>query len=92
MTDKLTYDELKLGERAKEAFLEGRSPEYIRSNCAVYLNTQPVFARLNVTDLAIAGVLAGMNTLLIGNTGCGKWNYKENFLITFPQSPHQLLG
>jgi len=36
-TEKLTYDDLKLGEKAKEAFLTGRDSEYIKDNCAVYL-------------------------------------------------------
>jgi len=70
--DKLAYEDLKLGEKAKESFLAGKSPDYIKDNCAVYLNTHNHFAGLNVTDLAVAGVLAGMNTLLVGNTGCGK--------------------
>ncbi|MFA5174468.1 MAG: AAA family ATPase [Candidatus Pacearchaeota archaeon] len=72
MADKLSYEDLKLGEKAKKAFLDGKTPEYIKENCPVYLNTNNFFAGLNVTDLAVAGVLAGMNTLLIGNTGCGK--------------------
>src|SRR3989338_5067302 len=70
--DRLAYEDLKLGEKAKEAFLAGKSPDYIKDNCGVYLNTHNHFAGLNVTDLAVAGVLAGMNTLLVGNTGCGK--------------------
>ena len=65
---KMNYEDLKLGEKAKEAFVGGKSTE----DCPVYLNTRPVIYGLNVTDLVIAGVLAGMNTLLIGNTGCGK--------------------
>lgn len=70
--EKLTYDDLKLGERARDAFLAGKYPDYIKEHCAVYLNTHTYFDGLNVTDLALAGVLAGMNTLLVGNTGCGK--------------------
>ncbi|MFZ5955776.1 MAG: ATP-binding protein [Nanoarchaeota archaeon] len=69
---KLQYEELKLGEKAKEAFLAGRSSDYIKKECPAYLNTNPVFAGLNVTDLVIAGILSGMNILLVGNTGCGK--------------------
>ena len=31
-----------------------------------------VVANLNVTDMAIAAVLGGLNLLLVGDTGCGK--------------------
>ncbi|MCD4759273.1 MoxR family ATPase [archaeon] len=68
----MNYEDLKLGEKAKEAFLGGESPEYITKNCPVYLNTRPVFNGLNVTDLAIAGVLAGIPVLLGGAPGTGK--------------------
>ena len=85
----MNYEDLKLGEKAKEAFLGGKSTE----DCPVYLNTRPVIYGLNVTDLVIAGVLAGMNTLLIGNTGCGKsqlardiHNYYFTFLNEFIKS------
>jgi len=72
MNEKLTYEDLTLGEKAKEAFLQGKSTEYIIKHCPVYLNTNPVFGNLNVTDLVIAGVLGDLNILVIGNTGTGK--------------------
>jgi hypothetical protein len=64
----LTYDELKLGEKAKENFLANKP---ITEN-AVYLNTRPVFANLHATDLAIAAVLGGLPLFLPGRPGCGK--------------------
>ena len=79
MDERLTYEDLKLGEKAREAFLEGKGPDYVRENCPIYLNTRNVFSGLNTTDLVIAGVLAGMNTLLIGNTGCGKSQLARDF-------------
>ena len=75
----LTYEDLKLGEKTKDLFFRGESYEEIRETCPVYVNTKPVYAGLNVTDLAIAGVLAGMNTLLVGNTGCGKSQLARDF-------------
>lgn len=78
-TNKISYEELKLGEKARDAFFKGKDPDWIKDNCPVYLNTNNYFAGLNVTDLAIAGVLAGMNTLLIGNTGCGKSQLARDF-------------
>jgi MoxR-like ATPase len=79
MADKLTYDELKLGEKAKEAFLAGKPVDYIRENCPVYLNTREVYAGLNVTDLSISFVLAGIPGFLIGNAGCGKSQLARDF-------------
>lgn len=70
--EKLTYEDLKLGEKAKEAYLRGEAPEFIERNCPVYLNTREVFAGLNPTDLVIAGVLGGMKMLLPGDSGWGK--------------------
>lgn len=72
MADKLKYEDLKLGEKAKQAFLEGKSADYIIKKCPVYLNTRSFFANLNVSDAAIASVLGGLNLLLVGNTGTGK--------------------
>ena len=37
-----------------------------------YVNTREVFAGLNVSDLAKAAVLGGLNFMLIGDTGTGK--------------------
>jgi len=68
----LTYDELKLGEKAREAFFEGKSLEWIKDNCPVYLNTRPVFGNLHVTDFEIARVFAGLGGLIVGDTGTGK--------------------
>lgn len=68
----LTYDDLKLGEKAKDAFFEGKDTEYIVKTCPVYLNTRPFFAGLNCTDAVTAAVLAGLNIMLVGDTGCGK--------------------
>lgn len=79
MKDKLNYENLKLGEKAKEDFFSGKSAEYIQNNCPVYLNTKPVFAGLNVTDLSIAGILAGLNSLYVGDTGCGKSQLAQDF-------------
>ena len=69
---KLTYEDLRLGEKAKDAFLEGRQDE-IR-NCPIYLNTntQGGIAGLHTTDLVIAGVLAGFPVLIGGQYGGGK--------------------
>src|SRR3989338_160650 len=67
----LTYDELKLGEKAKEAFLQGLPAEEI-VKLPTYINTEPVFANLNVTDLATAAVLGGLNVFFVGDTGTGK--------------------
>ncbi|MDD5192572.1 MAG: hypothetical protein PHH54_01550 [Candidatus Nanoarchaeia archaeon] len=79
MTDKLTYEDLKLGEKAKHAFKQGKDADFIIKNCPVYLNTNPVFTGLNVTDLAIAGVLGGINSLYVGDTGTGKSQLAQDF-------------
>jgi len=68
----LVYDDLKLGVLAKEALIRGESPIDIAGKYPAYLNTREVFAGLTVPDLAIAGVLAGMNGLYTGGPGCGK--------------------
>ena len=68
----MKYENLKLGEKAKEAFMKGKGVDYIKKNCPVYLNTKPVIYGLNVTDLIISAELAGIPTLLVGDTGCGK--------------------
>jgi hypothetical protein len=70
-TKKLTYEGLKLGEAAKDAYLRGETPEKLRQY-PIYLNTREVYKGLNVTDLAIAAVLARIPLLLVGDTGCGK--------------------
>ena len=69
---KIKYEDLKLGEKAKESFLSGTSFEELNERSPIYLNTRPVVAGLNVTDLAIAGVLGGLNMILAGKPGCGK--------------------
>ena len=79
ISDKLTYDDLKLGEKAKEAFLRGESPEEIKSKYPVYLNTKEVYAGLNVTDLSIAGVLGKIPSLYVGRPGCGKSQLAQDF-------------
>ena len=63
ISDKLTYDDLKLGEKAVDMYEAGATPEEIARSSPVYLNTSPVFNNLNVTDLAIAGVLGGFGSL-----------------------------
>lgn len=68
----LKYDDLKLGEKAKEEYLSGKSIEYIKENCPIYLNTKPFLNNLNVTDAVVAGVLSGLGILLVGDTGTGK--------------------
>ena len=74
MADELTYEELKLGERARDAFLSGKSVEYIGKHCPVYLNTNTSngIGSLHATDYIIAGVLAGMRVLIGGQYGSGK--------------------
>ncbi len=74
MKDKntLKYEDLMLGEQAREAFYNGESPREIEGKYPIYLNTTPVIAGLNVTDLAVAGVLAGLNALYVGGPGTGK--------------------
>jgi MoxR-like ATPase len=72
MINELKYEDLKLGERAKEAYFRGESPLEIESKYPIYLNTQEIFAGLNVTDFAIASVLGGLNALYVGDTGTGK--------------------
>lgn len=72
MTDKINYEDLKLGEKAVEMYKNGSSIDDIAENSAVYLNTKENFNGLNNTDMIIANVLAGGNTLLVGRSGCGK--------------------
>lgn len=81
MEDELTYEELKLGEKAKEAYLSGKSLSWINENCPQYLNTnnRAGIAGLNATDLAIAGVLAGVPVLLGGKYGSGKSQLASDF-------------
>ncbi len=67
---KLKYDELMLGEKAKIMYLKDAEADI--KGLPTYLNTRPVVANLNVTDMAIAAVLGGLNLLLVGDTGCGK--------------------
>lgn len=77
--NKLKYKDLVLGEKARDAFLAGKSSDYIKNNCAVYLNTREVYAGLNVTDFAIAAVLSGGKSLYIGDAGCGKSQLAYDF-------------
>ena len=76
---KLKYKDLLLGEKARDALLAGKSTDYIKDNCAVYLNTKEVYAGLNVTDFAIAAVLSGGKVLFIGDAGCGKSQLAHDF-------------
>lgn len=70
----ISYEALKLGEKARDAFLAGKPLSWIKENCAVYLNTNTEggIGGLNTTDLVIAGVLAGMPVLIGGQYGSGK--------------------
>ncbi len=77
--DKLKYDDLVLGEKARNAFLAGKSFNYIKDNCAVYLNTREVYAGLHVTDFAIAAILSGGKSIYIGDAGCGKSQLVHDF-------------
>jgi hypothetical protein len=85
MSDKLTYDELKLGERAKEAYLAGVSPMEINETLPIFLNTRKVYENedktvsLTTTDLMIASVLAGLNVWAIGKKGTGKTVVMSDF-------------
>lgn len=65
---KITYDELKLGEKLKEIILAGGNPEGL----PCYLNTRKVIGSLNATDAVIAAVLSGLNISLVGGPGTGK--------------------
>ena len=76
----MNYEDLKLGEKAKEAYMGGKGTDYIEKNCPVYLNTKPVIYGLNVTDLVIAAELAGIPTLLVGDTGSGKSQLVQDIL------------
>jgi len=71
MEEKLTYDDLKLGELAKEAYENGAPVEEI-IKLPTYLNTRHVFLNLNVTDLGRAADIAGLNRMMIGRPGTGK--------------------
>lgn len=79
ISNKLTYDDLKLGEKAVEMYKAGASVEEISKSAPVYLNTRPVFYNLNVTDLAIAGVLGGLNQIYSGDSGTGKSQLAQDF-------------
>lgn len=79
ISDKLTYDDLKLGEKAVDMYEAGATPEEIARSSPVYLNTSPVFNNLNVTDLAIAGVLGGLNQIYVGDSGTGKSQLAQDF-------------
>ncbi|MGV8152662.1 MAG: hypothetical protein ACP5OG_06270 [Candidatus Nanoarchaeia archaeon] len=70
--DKLTYEDLKLGQKAKEMYLKGEPISKIIDTSAVYLNTREIIYGANVTDAGIAAILAGLPLLLIGKPGCGK--------------------
>jgi len=77
--ERITYEDLKLGEKAKEAFFRGESPEDIEKKYPIYLNTKEFYSGLNVTDLAIAAVLGNLNSLYIGDTGTGKSQLAQDF-------------
>jgi len=77
--NKFKYDDLVLGEKARDAFLTGKSFNYIKDNCAVYLNTREVYAGLHVTDFAIAAILSGGKSIYIGDSGCGKSQLAHDF-------------
>ncbi len=79
ISDKLDYEDLKLGEKAKEAFFNGESPEEIEKKYPIYLNTREVIFGLNVTDLAIAAILGRLNSLYVGDTGTGKSQLAQDF-------------
>jgi len=72
ITNKLTYDNLKLGEKGVEMYKVGASIEEIQKESAVYLNTSEDYLGLNTTDYIAVGILTGGNTLLAGRSGCGK--------------------
>ncbi len=72
ISDKLSYEDLKLGEKAVDMYKSGASPEEIAKNAPVYLNTSPVLYGLHTTDLAIAATLAGINQIYVGDSGTGK--------------------
>jgi len=77
-SDRLTYDNLKLGEKRKEMFLAGKPMDEINRECAFYLNSRPVIYGLNVTDLGVASVLARLALLLPGRPGCGKSQFASD--------------
>ncbi len=77
----LTYEELRLGNRAKEVFRAnggGRIGLDAISGFPTYTNSRVAFGNLDTTDLVIAGILAGMNTCLIGSSGKGKSQVAED--------------
>lgn len=81
--EKLTYEDLKLGEKAKEAFIKGKPVAEIMQEFPVYLNTRPFYANLNVTDAVVAAVLAPLNVLLVGDTGTGKTQLAQDIYTYF---------
>jgi len=83
MSEKLTYDDVKLGEKAVELRRTGASQEEIAEKTAVYLNTQKHFYGLNNTDMIVADVLRGGNTLVVGRSGCGKSQLAEDICNYF---------
>jgi len=77
--DSLSYKDLRLGERAVDAYLDNKTPQEIYSQHPTFLNTHEVYAGLNTTDLMTAAVLAGMNTWLLGKMGTGKSLVMEDY-------------
>ena len=73
MVTEINYEEhFMLGEKTKNAFFKGESHDKIERDYPNFVNTREIGYGLNVTDEIIAGVLAGVPTLLIGDKGCGK--------------------
>jgi len=87
MADELRYEDLQLGERAKEAYLRGMSPMEINQTLPIFLNTNEVYTTgngdrqvsLSTTDLMIVAVLAGMNVWTLGKKGTGKTVAMKDF-------------
>lgn len=77
--EKLTYEDLKLGELARDMFYQAKDEPEITGSSAFYLNTKEVIYGANVTDLAIAAVLGKVPLLLIGRPGCGKSQLASDF-------------
>lgn len=72
ISDKFSYDTLKLGEKGVEMYNSGASIDEIQKKSAIYLNTNKDELGLTPTDYIITGILTGGNTLLTGRSGCGK--------------------
>lgn len=74
----LTYEELRLGNKTKEAFRQNPQQPDLIEGMPLFTNSRNWFGNLDTTDAVIGGVLSASNVCLLGDSGCGKSQVAED--------------